>query len=121
MNTPWFNHDRKADTTSSRASARKSPKWIQVSHIDGQMLSDSRDSGQKRIFAIVTMPFVLHGKSVQRVLIFDNHPDSLRLAAEQYLNPDADSAASRHTSRSYIIFGLVLILTLVFGMIWPLL
>jgi hypothetical protein len=118
MNTPRFNHDRKADTTSSRASARKSPKWIRVSHIDGQMLSDSRDSGQKRIFAIVTMPFVLHGKRVQRVLIFDNHPDSLRLAAEQYLNPDADS---RHTSRSHIIFGLVLILTLVIGMVWPLL
>ena len=66
------------------------------------------------------MPSDLGRKPARHILIFDNHPDSLRLVSEQHLNPDVDLAAPRHASPSHIILGLVLILTLVLGMFWPL-
>ena len=122
MNTPRFNYDRMPGAA-LRPRARKFPKWIRVAHVSEPVLHNSAGSGRKKIFAIVKppMPSDLGRKSVRRVLIFDNHPDSLRLVSEQYLNPDVDPAGQRRTSPSHIILGLALILTLVVGMIWPLL
>ena len=122
MNTPRFNYDRMSGGP-LRPGARKFPKWIRVAHVSGPVLRNSAGSGRKKIFAIVKppMPSDLGRKSVRRVLIFDNHPESLRLVSEQYLNPDVDPAGQRRTSPSHIILGLALILTLVVGMIWPLL
>lgn len=106
-----------------RPRARKFPKWIRVAHVSEPVLHNSAGSGRKKIFAIVKppMPSDLGRYPVRRVLIFDNHPESLRLVSEQHLNPDVDLAGSRHTSRSHVILGFALILALVVGMIWPLL
>jgi hypothetical protein len=60
------------------------------------------------------------GKKIQRILIFDDHPDSLRLVFGRRANPDVDLAAPPHTSPSHVILGLALILALVLGMVWPL-
>src|ERR1700737_4920038 len=35
------------------------------------------------------------GKKIRRILIFDNHPDSLRLVSEQRLSVDVDLATAR--------------------------
>jgi hypothetical protein len=74
------------------------------------------------MFAIVAPPKVdLGGKAIRRILIFDNHPDSLRLVSERHLTSGVDAAVSRHTSPLYVILGLLLILSLIIGMIWPVL
>jgi hypothetical protein len=122
MDTPRFNYERSGGAT-SRLSPRKYSKWIQASHISGALLRDSKGSERRKIFAIVAppMPADRGRKIIRRVLIFDNHPDSLRLVSEQYQNPDVDLPAPGHTRRSHVIFGMLLIMTLVFAMFWPLL
>ena len=42
-------------------------------------LPDATTRGQKRIFAVVARPVTVSGKTVRHILIFDNHPGSLRL------------------------------------------
>jgi hypothetical protein len=74
------------------------------------------------------------GKKIRRILIFDNHPDSLRLVSKQRLSVDVDLATERGrvavtnslaTARpikpSHLILGLSAILALLVGMLWPLL
>jgi hypothetical protein len=81
---------------------------------------DSTGSGRKKIFAVVSPPVPAYfgRKTIRRILIFDNHPDSLRLVSESDINSDVYLAGAQHTSRSYIILGLGLIMTLVFAMLW---
>lgn len=121
MNTPRFNYARTSGPA-LRPKTRKFRKWIRVSHVGGPVLRDSSGLGRRKIFAVVapSIPADLGRNPGRRVLIFDNHPDSLRLVAEQHLNPDVDPPA-RKTSPAHVILGFALILTLVLGMIWPLL
>ena len=67
------------------------------------------------------MPADLGCKTIRRILIFDNHPDSLRLVSRLRVGPDVDLAAPRYRSRSHLILGLVVIIALVLATIWPLL
>jgi hypothetical protein len=60
-------------------------------------------------------------KTIRRILIFDNHPDSLRLVSRLRVGPDVDLAAPQFRSRSHLILGLVVIIALVLATIWPLL
>jgi hypothetical protein len=87
------------------------------------VLDDFNRSDKKRIFAIVSRPIPteVEGKTIRRILIFDNHPDSLRLVSRLRAGPDADLAAPRYTSRSHVILGLVVIMALVFAIVWLLL
>jgi hypothetical protein len=67
------------------------------------------------------MPADLGGKTIRRILIFDNHPDSLRLVFGHRLNADVDPSAPQITSRGYIILGLIPILAVVLATVWLLL
>jgi hypothetical protein len=61
------------------------------------------------------------GKKIQRILIFDNHPESLRLVFGRRLHPDVDlSRPQRVSSWELIIVSIVTIGGLI-GMFWPLL
>jgi hypothetical protein len=107
-----------------------------VSDINDWLRHDSTGSGRRKIFAIVTPPMPADRgckKTIRRILIFDNHPHSLRLVSGQRLNPDVDLAtgrvrvaavtglaAPRPASHLHVILGLVLIMTLVLAMFWPL-
>jgi len=84
--------------------------------------SDSVNLGEKRIFAIVSPPIAttVDGKTMRRIVIFDNHPDSLRLVLQSGLNPDSDDPASRRERRTSITCGLILIAMLVAALLWPL-
>ncbi len=77
-------------------------------------------SPRKRIFAIVSRPTLsqVKGKTIRRILIFDNHPDTLRLILDSGIDPDSGDAASRRTS---IICGSILIATITAAMLWALL
>jgi hypothetical protein len=56
-------------------------------------------------------------KKIRRILIFDNHPDSLRLV----FGRQADSSEPRSTSLWELVLVAALTFGAVFGMFWPLL
>jgi hypothetical protein len=104
-------------------SARKYPKWIRVSDIGGSFLRDSTGSARKKIFAVVSPPIPADfgRKTIRHILIFDNHPESLRLISGRRLDTDVDLGAPKITSWRHIVLGLVPILAVVFATLWLLL
>ena len=122
MKTPGFNYHRSPGAT--RASglrtirARDGFNWLKI---DNQVLAESTDSGTTRIFAIAIPPPVSSGgKTIRRILIFDNHPESLRLLCRRRPRPDVDLVAARRAGPAHLMFGLLLMLALSIGMFWPL-
>src|SRR5207249_8682743 len=110
-----FSYNRNP-AAASRYRAREFPNWIRITHIS-EPVWDSKGSDKKRIFAIVSRPIPteVEGKTIRRILIFDNHPDSLRLVSRLHASQDVDLAAPRYTSRSHVILGLVVMIALVFA------
>jgi len=91
-----------------------------VSGVGGPFLRDSGIPERRRIFAIVAPPKVdASGNAIRRILIFDNHPDSLCLVSRLDVRPD-DLAATRRAHPVYLIFALLLMLALSIAMFWPL-
>jgi hypothetical protein len=121
VNRPRSPYCRKPDAA-SLANAWELPKWIRATHLSRVVLRDSTVSGQKKIFAIVSRPIAgeIEGGTMRRILIFDNHPDSLRLVFESGVDPDSDDAASRRERWTSITCGLILIAMLVAAMLWRL-
>ncbi len=72
---------------------------------------DSTRSSKKRIFAIVSRSAAaeLKGKAIQRIVIFDSHPDSLRLLLESGVDFNCDDTAARWERRASMICGSILI------------
>jgi len=61
------------------------------------------------------------GKQIRRILIFDDHPDSLRLILERPANRQVHrTAQNRGSSRHLVLLGMVLIAASL-AMFWPLL
>jgi len=69
--------------------------------------------GQKRIFAVVSRPLKTRGKTVRHVLIFDNHPASLRLLV-------ASGGAPGRRGELWAVFAILVILAATIGILWPL-
>jgi hypothetical protein len=84
--------------------------------------SASASPGQKRVFAIVwpPIPTSVDGKTIRRIVIFDDHPDSLRLVLDSGVNVESNDAVSRRERRTSIICGLILIAMLVAALLWAL-
>jgi hypothetical protein len=61
------------------------------------------------------------GKKIRRLLIFDNHPDSLRLGFGRRGNADVDLSAPPRASSSELIIVSLLTLAALVGMFWPIL
>jgi hypothetical protein len=82
-------------------------------------------AGARRIFIIrqaTQLPPTnsAEGKNAQHILIFDDHPESLRLVFGSRANPSLDSSPPVHVSSwAFVIAGIVTIGALV-GMFWPL-
>src|SRR5436309_11942073 len=88
-------------TTLFRSTSRRYPKWLRVADLGG--LRDSKQSGRKRIFAIVSPPIPVRSgrKTVRHVWIFDNQDrKSTRLN-------------SSHVKISYAVFCLKKKITIV--------
>lgn len=115
-----FNNGPERQAISRSARWRYSP-WVQVP--DLACLDDSRRSGRKRIFAAVSraIPTDVGGKTIRHALIFDNHPDSLRLIFETGVDLDSDAAAWRRETRTSVVCGSILIAMVLAAMLWPLL
>ena len=61
------------------------------------------------------------GKKIRRILIFDNHPDSLRLVYGRRLHPEVDLSGSQRVSWWDLIIVSALTIGVLLGMFWPLL
>ena len=121
METPRSNGGSSQRAT-SRFVIEHSPQWVQVP--DLRSVRDAAGSSQKRIFAIVSrsIPSDVKGKTIRRILLFDNHPDSLRLILKPGANLDSDDEAKfRRERRTAIICGSILIAMLVAAILWALL
>ena len=83
---------------------------------------DWTSSGEKKIFAIALRPIAaeVKGKAIQRIVIFDNHPDSLRLVLYSLGGVGSDDAASRRKKYTSIISGSILIAMVIAVMFWSL-
>jgi hypothetical protein len=92
------------------------PRWIPMAELDSTSL------GEKRIFAIVSRPIAAEpkGKAIKRIVIFDNHPESLRLLLESGLGSDNDDATARWERRGSIICGSILIAIVLAALLWVL-
>ncbi len=60
------------------------------------------------------------GKKIRRILIFDNHPDSLRLIFGERTNPYVDLSVPQRVSSWQLIVVSILTMSALFGMVWPL-
>jgi hypothetical protein len=59
-------------------------------------------------------------KKIRRVLIFDNHPDSLRLVLQASAKPHGNLSVSRRVSSWELVLVSVLTMGALIGMFWPL-
>src|SRR6266403_1087440 len=107
------------------------PSFVRpITNPQRSLARDPSPSGQpgvhaKRIFIIrqaTQLPPTnsAEAKNAQHILIFDDHPESLRLVFGCRANPSLDSSPPVHVSSwAFVIAGIVTIGALV-GMFWPL-
>jgi hypothetical protein len=120
MKSPRFNNEDRPTTRSRFSSVtHPHPKWIRLSNIAERLRRESNGSTRRKFFAIVAPPSPSGSRrgAVQRILIFDNHPDSLRLVSKQHSSSDVDLSPARNTNESHVLLGVVVVLTLLFGML----
>jgi len=67
------------------------------------------------------MPADLGRKTIRRILIFDSHPDSLRLVFGRDANPVFDTSPPQHVSSWAVPLVVMLIAVALIAMFWPLL
>jgi hypothetical protein len=78
-------------------------------------LPDATTRGRKRRFAVRSQLVTVSGKTIRHIVIFDNHPDSLRLLVNSDLIP------RRRNEFLYAVLAIALVLAAGLGMFWPLL
>ena len=59
-------------------------------------------------------------KKTRHILIFDNHPDSLRLAFGRDANPHGDLSVLQRVSSWELVLVSILTMGALIGMFWPL-
>ena len=75
-------------------------------------LPDATTLGQKRIFVVASRPVTESEKTIRHIVIFDNHPASLRLLFRN------DLMLRRRNKVFYAVFTIVLVLAAGLGMFW---
>jgi hypothetical protein len=85
--------------------------------------SGRRRGRRRRIFVIKQVRRSGHDQKIRRVLIFDNHPDSLRLVFGRHRAvPDVDRFLPvRRFNSGEVIVTSVAAIAVLFGILWPLL
>jgi hypothetical protein len=78
-------------------------------------LPDATTLGEKRIFVVALQPVTEGEKTIRHIVIFDNHPASLRLLFS------TDLMLRRRNDVFYAVLAIVLVLAVGFGVFWLLL
>jgi hypothetical protein len=60
-------------------------------------------------------------KKIRRILIFDNHPDSLRLVFGRRADSNVHFSHSERMTSSGVALLWILVVVLMIGMVWPIL
>ena len=94
---------------------RRSKARERIMNIRTDRLPDATTGGPKKIFAVLSRSVTVRGKTIRHVLIFDDHPASLRLLL------GSDPAPRRRNEFLYVVLAIVLVLATGLGMFWPLL
>jgi hypothetical protein len=99
MRTPRFNN---------RFDQRPATRWTRLSNF-----SEPRVCRRKKFFAVVSPPMMIGAsrKPIRRVLIYDNHPATLRLLH------DVDLGEERKTNWR-ILAGAAFAIVIVLGILW---
>jgi hypothetical protein len=102
----------------SPGTSKNKPQWVRVPKIG--RIPAATNSARKRIFAIVSRPIpsAIEGKTLRRVVIFDNHPDSLELILQAGVDVTADDSAVRGDKLLSFVCGSVLIFICVAALLW---
>src|SRR6266403_5001827 len=97
----------------------RQPNLAQTSSPDGQRRP------VRKIFVIKQAGRLLSTngthKEIRRIVIFDNHPDSLRLVFGRRANPDVDLSVRRRATLRDLILVSMLTMGALIGMFWPIL
>jgi hypothetical protein len=117
MIAPRSNDGSRRRAMSPRTRKSK-PQWVRVPN-PGRIPA-ATNSARKRIFAIVSRPIptAIEGKTIRHVVIFDNHPDSIRLVLQARLDETADDFAVRRDKLIPFVCGAVLIAMSVAALLW---
>ena len=78
-------------------------------------LPDATTGGPKKIFTVLSRSVTVRGKTIRHILIFDDHPASLRLLL------GSDPAPQRRNEFPYVVLAIVLVLATGLWMFCPLL
>jgi hypothetical protein len=78
-------------------------------------LPDAPTVERKRIFVVASRAVTESEKTIRHIVIFDNHPASLRLLR------DSDLTLRRRNEVFYAVLAIALVLAAGLGMFWPLL
>ena len=78
-------------------------------------LPDATTLREKRIFVVASKPVTEGGTTIRHIVIFDNHPASLRLLF------NSDLTLRRRNEVFYAVLAMALVLAVGLGMFWPLL
>ena len=78
-------------------------------------LPDATTLGKKRIFVVASRPVTEGKKTIRHIVIFDNHPASLRLLFS------SDLMLRRQNEVFYAVLAIALVLAAGLGMFCPLL
>jgi len=77
-------------------------------------LPDAPTRGQRRIFTVQSRLVTIRGKTIRHIVIWDNHPDSLRLLLS------SDLISPRRNEFFYAVLTSAAILATGLGILWPL-
>jgi hypothetical protein len=78
-------------------------------------LPDATTLGRKTIFVVASSPVTESEETTRHIVIFDNHPASLRLLFS------SDFMLRRRNGVFYAVLAIALVLAVGLGMFWPLL
>jgi hypothetical protein len=117
MKRPRFN-GRRGPGITTRSRTTRDSRWTQVP--EPGPLKGFNTSGRKRVFAIVTRSIHTedNGQTGRRILIFDNHPATLRLLDNL---DEIDFGPRRRKPWRYAVISIVLAVILLLGMLGSLL
>lgn len=77
-------------------------------------LGEATTAAGKKTFTVLSRSVTVRGKTVRHVLIFDDHPESLRLLFGK------DSSPRRKSELLYAVLAIALVLATGLGLFWPL-
>jgi hypothetical protein len=82
-------------------------------NIRNDRLPDAATPREKKTFTVLSRSAIVRGKTVRHVLIFDDHPASLRLVL------GGDSVLRGRNEFVYAMLAILLFLAAGLGMFWP--